>query len=581
MSMKDNSILTPFSLGASLRRALTGAAVLLGSLAAAPAAQAQWTWVNAQNPDYSAAFGSASQVENTGNDYVAVDRQFLRVMCWDGAKPGLGWSLSPDKNPGAVNMQLLLGAGGTVSDPDVVADPGRFGTAYAPTTNVLVVYLLNGDLVYEVQRYDAASNTMNPVYSFPQLLVPSRGGASNPNVDVDGNGQAVITWAQRGSIYGMVYDLPTLTAYAPCLVAQRRGIDLVQPDVATSAERGRAINTSFIYLANDPFTGLNSVRMVQVSSADLKASASVNTGVGTDVLPNVPSGRSFYDAPRIAAGYDGHFTPTDFEAVVGDLHDNFIYGLNAFNSTGPVSPSSLPTVQTLNTFGNLHWDGPQCRRPVVSLCGDAFAISWMVDDSQIYNGTPNPNPTLNRSQEIALSYTNWAGIPVNNPGPYAHYSIVNYDQRGSQTAPSVAGRYSSFFDTNVYPNMRSSACYTFFDDSQQDVLFKSGDSYATAVRSTGPNKDKTPAVTAGPTAMSAYPNPFRDRTTLSLHLAVGETIQALAVYSPTGQLVRQQLLPAPDAQQVQWDATGLSAGLYLVRLRTSAGATHTYRLQHE
>jgi hypothetical protein len=536
--------------------------------------------VNAQHPDYPA--GRAAQVENTGNEYVAVNRSMLRVMCWDGARPGLGWSLSADRLPGAVSSQPLQGAGGTVSDPDVVADPGRFGTAYAPTTNVLVVYLLNGDLVYEVQRYDATTNTMTPVYAFPQLLVPSRGGASNPNVDVDGNGQAVITWAQRGAIYGMVYDLPTLTAYNPCLVAQaRRGTDLVQPDVATSAERGRAINTSFIFLANDPFTGFNSVRVVQVSSADLKATASVNTGIGTDVLPNVPAGRSLYDAPRIAAGYDAHFSPTDFEAVVGDLHDNFIYGINYTYTAGPVSPASLPTVETLNTFGDLHWNGPLCSRPVVSLCGDAFAISWMVDDNLNYGGTTNPNPTLNRSQEIALTYTNWGGTPVNNPAPGAFYSLVNDNQRGSQTAPSVAGRYSSFLDWNVYPNLSSSACYTFFDDSQQAILFKSGESYATAVRPVVKARPAAPGSTSE-AALSAYPNPVRDHATLSLpRLAAGETVQSLTVYSPTGQLVRQQPLLAEGAQQVRWDATGLSAGLYLVRLRTSTGATHTFRVQHD
>jgi hypothetical protein len=560
----------------SLRRGLAAATVLLGCLGGTFSAQAQWNWISASNPDFPVAASQAVQVENTGLDHVPLDGKTLRVACWDGLKPGLGWSFSPDENPGATGQVLLQGVlqGGTATDPDIVADPADLGAIQMPVTGVLVTYVLNGRIVYEAYKYDVATNMVYPAYSQPQVIAS---GGSNPNVDINGRGQAVITWERGGAIFAMVYDLRTFTPYTPCLVAKYSNYLLSQPDVATGVEQGNNINTSFIFLGNDPNTApVNRVFMVQVPSFALKTTPSVNTGVGTDVLPGVTG---IFDAPRIAAGFEQVFTPTSFEAVVAELHDNNIYGLNTYNTTAPVSPGLLPTATILNQFGGLNLSGVGCYRPVVTYAADNIVVSWTADDSQSRFGSPNPNPTLNYNQEAAQTTLNWIGQPHNSNPPNAHYSIVNFDQKKNQAVPSVAARFATFLHPNAASSVSNRCSYAFFDEPQQEILIKSSDYANTSLR---------PLATRGEQlqpALSAYPNPFRQQTTLQLNLAAGETVQSLAVYGPTGQLVRQQAFDKavgqPGTQQVQWDDTGLSSGLYLVRLRTSSGVLHSYRLQHE
>jgi hypothetical protein len=73
-------------------------------------------------------------------------------------------------------------------------------------------------------------------------------------------------------------------------------------------------------------------------------------------------------------------------------------------------------------------------------------------------------------------------------------------------------------------------------------------------------------------ALSSFPNPFSTSTTLSFTLAQAQAYR-LEVYDVSGRLVKQLQAGQAAAGQpmvVQWDATGLAAGFYMVRLTTGA-----------
>jgi hypothetical protein len=547
----------------------------LGLLTAGSAATAQnWTWYPAINPDYSP--GSARRVENTGNEHVPLDGQTLRVMCWDGDQPQIGWSFSPDALPGQLGHVALLGNQfGTVTDPDIVADPGNFGDRGGSTTDVLVAYMLDGAVCCEVQRYNAATNQMVPLMRRPMVLATPSEKGSNPNVDVDGEGHAVVTWSQdmaggggEKAIYVQTYHMPTQTFYPRVEVAGERGYDCTQPDVAIYHKQEQII--SVIYIVTDS-QGEQTVRVTQVGRLNIEGwpTLQYNFGAGVDVLPGW---RGRYDAPRIAAPVNWpNFEQSDFQAVVMETTTNQIVGLNMSNYTGmltPTNPPTYPTVQSLNHAGGM--DGTTlCSKPVVSFCADAIEVAWTMEDvRQVRNG----------DQEVVHTFLNWYGTPANMPPPNTWYSIVNQQERGNQRVPSVAGRYAGMLSPRASSSVTNKAFYCFVDENSSDILFKSSLYFAQYLRTAA---TPAPKVTQ---PLAAYPNPFQEQTTLTLTLAKGETVQSLQVVDAQGQPVRGLKLPPTGAtgdQQVHWNAAGLKPGLYLVQLRTSTGALHTYRVQHE
>lgn len=73
-------------------------------------------------------------------------------------------------------------------------------------------------------------------------------------------------------------------------------------------------------------------------------------------------------------------------------------------------------------------------------------------------------------------------------------------------------------------------------------------------------------------ALSSFPNPFTANTTLSFTLAQAQAYR-LEVYDVSGRLIKQLQAGQAEAGQpqvVQWDAAGLAAGFYMVRLTTGA-----------
>jgi hypothetical protein len=564
-----------------LWRRLAGTTLLLSSLGAAPTATAQLTFYPATTPDRHNA--SSPNISNTGADHIPLAGNTLRVTCWDGQNPQVGWSYGPGNGApelGEGHTTLLGSRQGTIIDPDIVADAGNFGTNGNRQTDVFIAYELNGGIYYEMMRFDARTRTLTNVGRVPTLLVPASEGGSNPNVDIDGQGHVALTWSQWDpthtyqAIYLRTLDLNTGTFSDPCEVAGEPGFTCSLPDVALYHTGEQLI--SLVFLATDP-GGNQSVRMTQISRIIVENYAQYGTnfyGAGIEVLPGVFGS---FGSPRIATPtYSDWYTTQnatngDFQVVVAEAGSNQIYGLNRVNSRGnmlPYQPSTLPTVQVLNSAGGLSAVA-ECRQPVVTYCADIIEVAWTLSDTR-------PPFVRNGNQEVVATLLTVDGTPQNTGG---WYSIVNENEFSDQNTPSLAGRFAANLPAGAPASSNTNEVfYCFSDPMNWQIGYKSSAAGNISLRTAA-----TPAPKMAQ-PLSAYPNPFQEQTTLTLTLAKGETVQSMQVVDAQGQPVRGLKLPKAGAtgdQQVRWNAAGLKPGLYLVQLRTSTGALHTYRVQHE
>lgn len=68
--------------------------------------------------------------------------------------------------------------------------------------------------------------------------------------------------------------------------------------------------------------------------------------------------------------------------------------------------------------------------------------------------------------------------------------------------------------------------------------------------------------------VSVYPNPFNPTATIRVHLS-NQSDAKLSIYNMTGELVRELAVNGSGTQNIQFDATGLAAGNYIVRMNVN------------
>lgn len=191
------------------------------------------------NPDQMLADGLPG-IENTGADYQDdVDGGRLRVMCWDGEKPGFGWVFSDSPtNPSSTDVVFLDGApdghmlidgpqvvsaGREIRDPDIV-------TWYNPVIRRWYIVLtfeqdLDGypQVLYSIYQFNPkpvpghgpltlVSDPANPDFHYPQLVsyrLNNREPADfqYPNVDIGQGGYVAFTYSNGEHIFGRIRDL--------------------------------------------------------------------------------------------------------------------------------------------------------------------------------------------------------------------------------------------------------------------------------------------------------------------------------------------------------------------------------------
>ena len=582
---------TPFTthrFGALARTATTlAAAALLTTVNA----QAQVIYNLAANIDNTAtASTGATGVSNTGCEvaYYGAGNTLLRAFTWDtGSGAYLGWFLGGNKGSAP-----LLGTG--AEDPDVVVDPGSISNGGKGSGKILVTYLRSGSVYYEVRQLNAAGTVLTTIKGSTVVNTSGAGLCSNPNVDVNNDGEAIIVWEQAGIIYSRTFALANsttatnLSSPAYRVTNFQANYSFSQPDVAINRNTNNgstAVVPSFVYVAT--FTDPNTGAQTQTIRLSQPTITNVRNGSGTGVAGTVVYvGSGALETPRIAAAENyGVLGSYGYEVVLTDLDGagNKIIGLNNSTSSSAVSTANMPVSSILNING----DGTTplyalatCERPVVTYSGDAILVAWTLLD-----GGSVP-PTFQGDRDvIKVSLTNVKGDLIGNG-----YSVVDKNTAGDQYVPSIAGRLTSF-TLGAY-NLND-GLYTFFDENVGDVLWKSSGYNNVNLRPTAgtPDPKGDGAGTArlgGPAALGAsrleaYPNPFHGTATLNLGLREGEHVRSLEVYSTTGQRVTTVALPAErSAPTVSFDAVaaGLTPGLYLVRLTTDQG-TQNLRLHYE
>jgi hypothetical protein len=576
------TLFTTLRLGTMARIATSLAAA---ALLTTGSAQAQVIYNLAANGDNSGTGGTgATGVSNTGCEvaYYGID-VLLRAFTWDtGSGAYLGWVLGSNKGSAP-----LLGTG--AEDPDVVVDPGSTSNGGKGSGKMLVTYLRNGSVYYEVRQVNGAGTTLTTIKGSTIVNTAGAGLCSNPNVDVNNDGEALIVWEQSGAIYARTFALAASTSSTNLgsvyrVTSAQANYSFSQPDVAINRNTNNgstAVVPSFVYVATDLTTGTQTLRMSQPAMTNVRA------GSGSGLAgTNVYVGSGALETPRIAAAvnYAG-MGSYGYEVVLTDLDGagNKIIGLNNSSSSSAVSVANLPAASVLNING----DGTTplyalatCERPVVTYNGDAILVAWTLLDG----GSVPPTFQGNKDViKVNLSYMK--GDVIGNG-----YSVVDKSTTGDQYVPSIAGRLTSFTlgGTNL-----SEALYAFFDENVGDVLWKSSYYFNTNLRPTATTaapKGKgtgtaqlTAPATRGTERLEAYPNPFHGTATFNLGLREGEHVRSLEVYSTTGQRVSTVALPTEQsAPTVSFDAVaaGLTPGLYLVRLTTDQG-TQNLRLHYE
>jgi hypothetical protein len=572
---------TTLRLGA-MTRCASAAAISLLTLGSA-SAQVYYPAVNGDsNGSYTYTVTGAA---NTGCEvaYYGTGNTLLKAFVWDDANGSyLGWDKAGTK--GAVP---LLGVG--AQDPDVVVDPG---TTSGGTGKILVTYVINGNIFFEVRQLNGAGSAFTTIKASTQVNTAGSGTCANPNVDVDNDGEALIVWEQGGIIYARSFDLTNSTSATTLravyrVSANQPGFTFSQPDVSINrnTNNGSAstlIVPSFVFVATNTATLAQSIRLYQ------PAIASVRSGSSPGANTVIYTGSASLETPRISATHNySAFGSYGYEVVLTDIDPagNKIVGLNNSSASSAVSSTNLPTVTVLNNAGNgisPLYALAACERPVVTYAGDAILVAWTLLD-----GGSVP-PTRNGDKEVLqvrLNYINGA-VQNYNQNNGDGYAIVNKSEVGDQYLPSVAGRLTSF-TRGIYSN--NDALYAFFDENASQILHKSSAYQNVNLRPAAGNSAPATAGTSnaaikagafGTSRLEAYPNPFHGTAALNLGLREGEQVRSLSVYNTTGQLV-STLEPAQAGPTIiDAAAAGLKPGLYVLRLTTTLGA-QSLRLSYE
>lgn len=492
--------------------------------------QANAQFYYASNADNLTGVGTSTQPPNTGTDVEPGTSGPLQVMVWDGSSPTLAW----DDN-GTLGSQAILGtSSGTVSDPDVVADPSGSG-------DVFITYALTVGtatrIYYEV--INITSGVATTVTSPTVLSGSAQSPCSNPNVDVSSTGSIVVVYQYNPAIAPQVYA--KATTFSSISFVTGNGFNVfgsgslslpkTVPDVAIEANDALV---NFVFITNDGTNKNLLLRQASLSNVTL-GSGSPSASYTLDAIPVANTmGR-----PRIAANWytgtgsntsDCHVVVQENDDIVGFTHDASAYGAGMYQKI------VINTDYSLNSCGNID--------PATSYVGDYIIDTWTYQDAVCGN--------LAGDDDVLARQLTWNGA-THNPD----YSVLGNSLFGNQNASSIAGRFMSVVNAYGY--------YLWWDEAYPDMLYKS-DYYTNTSLKTGlaeaPKAEDT---------FKVYPNPFHDQVRVDFNIADGETAQQIEVFDIAGKKILSKDISGlgMGTNNLQLNTNGWVSGVYFVRLSTS------------
>lgn len=282
----------------------------------------------------------------------------------------------------------------------------------------------------------------------------------------------------------------------------------------------------------------------------------------------LPAG-GYFVIVRTSTGSWSNFYSIPYD-LVGSLTLNGAETFSLHDGGGTLVDSTI-------TFGSSYW----CQYRTRPLADGTLPASWAVDTGASASGTyGTPGGTNPLGVELAAFTCGYSGGAVRlawhtesetdsylwtvhraaaDTGPYRE--IGRLDAAGNSSAP----RFYAWTDADVQPG------HTYYYRIAE--LDLSGE-----ITHYGPVSVTVPDGPARVLTASAYPNPFRTRTTISYELAAPGRV-SLRIYNAAGQLVRM-IGDAPGERGVnhaRWDGRNdagreLANGVYLCRLTTADGS---------
>ena len=510
-------------------------------------------WLRAQpdfptTNDFSSTGGNgASSVVNSGNEVTTISGfGDLHVMCWDGTTPQ--WSWSRDNTYIASKDIDGVNSGGIVSDPDIVVEPVNGNYA------MIVYQITNGgasDIYYEV--WERSGTAFSLLISSQPLT--TTGNCSNPNIDVNTQGDVAIVWQDNttgSQIYTRLSDIQGNLVGSNLLLTS----DSEHPDVAISDQRSGTADVVVSYAF---------VRIGSGLQLDQLLYSDISSGSNTTLFSNVYTINNFgwsgtsisgtFRYPRIASipyenisfdAVEWHrqcAVAVDYWCTNGAIPPYLIHSLTLHNTSA--SPPAV-TIGTTNELLNKPGVGLISRlhdvlseKPVITYNADFISVGWQSD----VGGNSGAGVIELDYYIRRLLYPTGVLSGLNT------YSIVNDNLLDNQYVVSLSGRHCSTISGGSQKSY-----FLLFDDQSTDMSFKGSGAGNTNFR-TSPGS----SINKVNTDLQLYPNPVSDK----LQISFSSPIQRAEVFNQNGHRVfSEENLESDFVLPVDH----FPSGIYLIRI---------------
>lgn len=545
---------------------------------------------------------SGSGIEHTGADYWEDSNgNRLRVACWDGTTPSLGWAYSTSSwsspagslaievvAPGDyLDGKVVSSASLLARDPDIVVWENSQHGWFITLTFLQEV---NGrdQVLQSIYTYEPGSNQVklvkdpsSPAAHYPQLVSSMTGNTkcATPNVDVGRDGSLVFVYEDEseGEIFARLRTISTLsdaypTAAQPSIVqishpnpaacySDEENFSNIHPDVAVwedsrSGLRDAAtVHISFIQQSYPAYASPPFNRRVLVMSTEVSNLALTGWQPTCQLytLAHAPyinsddnSERIFPTYPRIAPVYNS-IDPAAYAREDWAM----VWGSRVVD--GPLVTHEITTATYRASLGSIaNGDINFNKRNTTPCLHTEPAIGHYFDDQYVCNGTVDGTAVCTWTYSggcmtgTTRSGSEIIGQPIRMDAndfcfqPKHEYMQVNQEYAQNQYAPSVSGGHGSA-DPQTSLNQILFVWVT--DDNNGMIQYKE----AAPFPSNNPliNYRITASTPSVPT-IAVVPNPANGASVLQLMLSPGETLESLRVIDV--------LLNQPT---VQWDTKAL------------------------
>ncbi len=503
--------------------------------------------------------------------------EFAGVV-WDGGNPSFSVVFGPSGSNLGTSLTVPISGSsiGQVSDPSVIVVP------------------FNADglalVTYEVNTPSGVTRIFSEAYSLslisgvtlilPPTLISTPGtldGSYSPNMDVNANGEYVITWVEGDRILAKGGSLtPALLSLSPSAFDVSLNTpaltvsSLFQFNSTVDVAINNAGRVNFVYSDGFAPVGNAAIYLTSVDYADVLVQPGALSGATIPLTIGAGQGPFIYYAPKI---YMDPLSPIASIVASGNDINTFtttVIGWTVNTFTTPVLVLPAPSV----IIGAIPGGGSTTRGQAFNIespsitgagPGNCMTVGWSFQDG---NSLPTiPGLLLGGAYTVGSRsfFTNgFAPLPVG-------ITTLNL----LQTTPA-SGTFGSEFDRSPAFSGKFSTTSRFvaawYDATNGQMRYKVVSCGAVSYRKeTLAEVEEEPAESF---ALTAYPNPFSSDITFEFTLEEGDHGQAVEVYDLQGQLVFQQSLREAQSgpQRIEWgagDGIGqLPGGIYLVKVIT-------------